>query len=84
MGFEASRGKMIIYQTFRVSALTNVISFGPCGSVDLDLGVRMQFPFSDAMWAAGYHSNRSFSWTVETVGIRPAQNTQFVSPHPSQ
>lgn len=75
---------MIIYQTVRVSALTNVISFGPCGFVDLDWGVRIQFPFSDAMWTAGYHFNGSFSWTVGTVGIRPAQNTQFISPHPSQ
>lgn len=29
---------MIIYQTVRVSTLTNVILFGPCGSVDLDFG----------------------------------------------
>lgn len=67
---EASRGKMVIYQTVRVSALTNVILFGPCGSVDSDSGVRMQFPSTDAMWAAGYHFNWSFSWTVETVAIR--------------
>lgn len=29
---------MVIYTTVRVSALGHVLSFGPCGSVDLDLG----------------------------------------------
>lgn len=72
-GVEAPRGKMIIYHPVRVSALTNVVSFGPCGSADLDAGVRRQFPLSEAMF------NRSFSWTVETGGVRPARNTVCIT-----